>query len=66
MTSTPSLTDARNLATRLRRQATTADATRAELHAMIDALLAAGERQVDVAAATGYSRERLRQLAHKK
>lgn len=37
--------------------------TRAELHTAILAHLAAGDRQADIARATGYSRERLRQLA---
>jgi hypothetical protein len=36
---------------------------RAELHAAIVADLAAGVRQADLARATGYSRERIRQVA---
>ena len=55
--------DLARLAERLRREQAKVDATRAELHAAIVKALQDGVRQVDVARATGYTRERLRQLA---
>ena len=55
--------DLARLVEQLREHQARVDATRAELHAAILAALAAGARQADVARATGYSRERLRQLA---
>jgi hypothetical protein len=55
--------DLARLAERLRREQAKADATRAELHAAIVKALQDGVRQVDVVRATGYTRERLRQLA---
>ena len=55
--------DLARLAERLRREQAKVDATRAELHAAIVQALHAGVRQVDVVRATGYTRERLRQLA---
>jgi hypothetical protein len=55
--------DLARLAERLRREQAKVDATRVELHAAIVKALQDGVRQVDVARATGYTRERLRQLA---
>jgi hypothetical protein len=55
--------DLARLAERLRREQAKVDATRAELHAAIVKALQDGVRQVDVVRATGYTRERLRQLA---
>lgn len=51
------------IAERYRRDQARAEASRAELHAAIVAALEGGARQVDVARVTGYTRERLRQLA---
>lgn len=59
----PGMADLATLAERLRREQARVDATRAELHAAIVKALGDGMRQVDVARATGYTRERLRQLA---
>jgi hypothetical protein len=55
--------DLARLAQRLRREQAKVDATRAELHAAIVKALHDGVRQVEVVRATGYTRERLRQLA---
>jgi hypothetical protein len=53
------------LLARLRADQERTDATRKELHTAILDALHAGVRQADIARATGYSRERLRQLARK-
>jgi hypothetical protein len=57
------VSDLAALAERLRREQAQVDATRALLHAAIIEALQDGMRQVDVVRATGYTRERLRQLA---
>jgi hypothetical protein len=54
------------LAAALRRDAAKADASREALHAGILAALDSGMRQADIARATGYTRERLRQIAAKR
>ncbi len=59
----PGVDDLARLAERLRREQAKVDATRAELHTAIVKALRDGVRQVDVVRATGYTRERLRQLA---
>lgn len=51
------------LLARLHREQARTDRTRRELHDAIRAALAAGVKQADIARATGYSRERLRQIA---
>ena len=57
------MSDLAALAEKFRQEQARVAATRAQLHAAIVKALRAGVRQVDVARATGYTRERLRQLA---
>lgn len=60
---TDPLTAAREAAARAHRAEAKLTAARGDLHAAVAAALAAGYRQADVARATGYTRERVRQLA---
>lgn len=50
--------------TNYRRAVKRAETTRAALHAVILQELANGRTQADLARATGYTRERLRQIAN--
>jgi hypothetical protein len=57
------MADLASLGARFQREQAQLEATRVELHACIVASIEAGVRQVDIVKATGYTRERLRQLA---
>jgi hypothetical protein len=57
-------TELSRLAGKLRRDKERADASREALRQAILTALDEGMRQADVARATGYTRERLRQLAN--
>lgn len=51
------------LAAAVQRDTARAEKNRAALHDAIRRALAAGQKQADIARVTGYSRERLRQIA---
>jgi len=57
------MSDLASLGARFQREQAQLEATREELHACILAAIEAGVRQRDIVSATGYTRERLRQLA---
>ena len=57
------MSDLASLGARFQREQAQLEATREELHASILAAIAAGVRQRDIVNATGYTRERVRQLA---
>lgn len=58
--------DLTRLANAVRRADKRADEIRAEFFAAVYAALDAGQTQADIARATGYTRERLRQIAAKR